>query len=205
MSRICKRGHASSALPGGRTAKRHCKECQRAYYAKWCAENRERLKVYNAKPERKVAKQVCDAKYRAKHLEQVKVGQAKYRAENIERIREYDAKRYRPPEHKVRRNAYSAKWQRENPGKHCSNQAARRARKLQQTCTCCNPKDVAALYTRAHARGFEVDHKQALRLGGLHCLKNLEVLTPAAHKFKTANWDIPLVAAVRKLKRHRDP
>jgi 5-methylcytosine-specific restriction endonuclease McrA len=64
--------------------------------------------------------------------------------------------------------------------------ARRRARKNSLRCTCCKYKDFLILYSAAKRSGKEVDHRIPLALGGRHCIKNLQALTVAEHKAKTA-------------------
>jgi 5-methylcytosine-specific restriction endonuclease McrA len=73
-----------------------------------------------------------------------------------------------------------------NPGKDLAKQARRRARKLNQICVCCMPADFGAIYWAGSLLGREVDHVLPLIDGGLHCCKNLQLLTPAEHRAKTA-------------------
>ena len=82
VSKVCKRGHASSALPGGRYPNGTCKECFKAHSAKWYAKNRERRKASNAKyyAENREQGKARNAKWRAKNLEQVMFNAAKARA-----------------------------------------------------------------------------------------------------------------------------
>jgi hypothetical protein len=65
-------------------------------------------------------------------------------------------------------------------------QAKRKARKLAQACACCAPEHFKVFYDTDWLGHFEVDHRIALALGGKHCAKNLQVLTPEQHKAKTA-------------------
>lgn len=60
--------------------------------------------------------------------------------------------------------------------------AARRARERGVLCTCCKPSDLIALYMQ-HGP-WELDHRKPMEIGGLHCLKNLQVLTYAEHMKK---------------------
>jgi len=41
-------------------------------------------------------------------------------------------------------------------------------------------------YKAAQLLSAEVDHRTPLAMGGAHCLKNLQILSPAAHRAKTA-------------------
>lgn len=50
---------------------------------------------------------------------------------------------------------------------------------------CCTEAQVADFYLRV-AVGFEVDHIAPLAQGGLHCLKNLQILTIEEHRVKTS-------------------
>lgn len=77
-------------------------------------------------------------------------------------------------------------WLNLNPHRHCEQAARRRARKRNQVCTCCSREEIAELYRAAQLTGGEVDHRIPLALGGMHCSKNMQVLTEAAHKAKTA-------------------
>jgi hypothetical protein len=74
----------------------------------------------------------------------------------------------------------------ENRAKTQARVVQRRARKQRQTCNCCEIKDFWPVYREASSRGFHVDHILALINGGLHCLHNLQILSPAEHQAKTA-------------------
>ena len=49
----------------------------------------------------------------------------------------------------------------------------RRARKLNQLCTCCNPNFVKDLDI---PEGYHIDHIQPLSKGGLHCRRNIQII-----------------------------
>lgn len=167
MAKICKRGHASSALPGGRWAGGACKECEKITATKRYAENPERKRASNAKWEQK-------------NPEHKKARFAKWAHENAERIRANAAKRYDPERQKVR----YAKWRAENPEKRRAGHARRRAAKLHQRCTCCEDWQINWFYDISIG---EVDHVIPLGLGGHHCAKNLMALTVEEHKKKTCS------------------
>jgi hypothetical protein len=177
-----------------------CKECKRARQAKWKRENPEREKAQQAKWKRENRERVkaYDAKRYAENREREKARQAKRYAENPEREKARQAKWQRDNPERV--NANSAKWRAAHPGKKNALTAKRRALKRAQTCTCCTPQQFADVYVQANKLGREVDHTKPLALGGLHCVKNLEGLTPAIHRFKTAECDIPRIAAARRAK-----
>ena len=63
--------------------------------------------------------------------------------------------------------------------------ARNRAKKVGQLCTCCKPGDFRAIYRKAQLQGGVVDHIVPYRQGGLHCAKNLQVMSPEAHREKT--------------------
>ncbi len=88
--------------------------------------------------------------------------------------------------HVVRKRATDRARYAADPGKDLARQAKRRARKLNQACTCCTSKDFLIVYKCAAIFDSEVDHRIPLHLGGLHCCKNLQILTKAEHTEKTA-------------------
>jgi 5-methylcytosine-specific restriction endonuclease McrA len=90
------------------------------------------------------------------------------------------------------------RWRLSNSEKHRANVARRKAMKLAQRCLCCTNADIQNVYAVAALCGADshVDHKVALRLGGLHCVKNLQPLTMSAHVEKTKQ-DNRLIADVR--------
>lgn len=100
------------------------------------------------------------------------------------------------------------RWRAENPDKVKANNAKRhwvalreinhrrRARKKNQVCTCCTPEDILSKFRRMPSH-YELDHIIPIAIGGLHCLKNLQALTPEAHKLKT-KADMKAIAAHRR-------
>lgn len=79
----------------------------------------------------------------------------------------------------------SARWQAANPAPSRVAAGRRRALIKQRTCACCTPASFRTLYQEAAEKGWEVDHAIPLCIGGLHCVKNLQLLTPEEHKRKT--------------------
>jgi len=94
--------------------------------------------------------------------------QASYRADDPERyanvIKQY--KQRHPDRVAVRQAASNAK---------------RRALLKERTCSCCDRDTFHSIYEFARIGGFHVDHILALSLGGMHCEKNLQLLTPEAN------------------------
>ena len=141
----------------------------------------------------------AERRYKAKHRARINARMAAKRLDPVFRQREAEqAERYRD-RNRAKVGTASAKWLRSHPEKVRAYAAHRRALKARQLCTCCERTAVDAVFNSAPP-GFEVDHKIALRLGGLHCLHNLQVLTEAAHLEKTKQ-DIKLIADVRWLER----
>jgi hypothetical protein len=66
-----------------------------------------------------------------------------------------------------------------------------------QRCECCSSKEITAYYKAAKAQGFQIDHIQPIKAGGLHCLKNFQMLTKEQHRIKT-KADFKLIAAFRR-------
>lgn len=92
-----------------------------------------------------------------------------------------------------------ARWCRENPEKHNAGNAQFRAQRVAQVCTCCTKKDLLVFYDTRWLGEFEVDHRVPLALGGLHCVRNLQALTPEQHRIKT-NLDVRIISQVRSKK-----
>jgi ferric-dicitrate binding protein FerR (iron transport regulator) len=70
--------------------------------------------------------------------------------------------------------------------KETANQNARRARQKSAVCSCCSREAFNRVYGIAMLVGHEVDHIQPLARGGLHCVKNLQIISREQHKEKTA-------------------
>jgi hypothetical protein len=82
----------------------------------------------------------------------------------------------------VRKNAA---YRAERPGMNPANVSYSRAKYAGLLCDCCKKEDFHAIYIEAADLGHEVDHRHPKHLGGLHCMKNLQILTKAAHKEKS--------------------
>jgi hypothetical protein len=85
-----------------------------------------------------------------------------------------------------------------NRGKYNARRAERERKfTVAQRCKCCGAKEFAQIYTIAHWCGAHVDHIKPLALGGPHCCKNLQILTVADHRKKTAK-DMRDIAQARR-------
>lgn len=151
-----------------------------------------------------------------KDPEQRKANARRYYIENRERLLERSKLYQRSIDHPAQRRANPDKYRagdwlrrQSDHGKLIADNARAKAKARGLLCTCCKPKDIVGLYRRAHEQGNHVDHKKARALGGLHCVKNLQILTPAEHAKKTT-LDRTLIAlagvgqsAPRKLRTDR--
>lgn len=127
---------------------------------------RERWNKYNAARQRKL--RAVDPAYRSK-----------VNAKNAARMR-----RERAADPKAFR-LRDAAWKRANRDKVYAAINARRAWQRGQRCTCCTYTTLQRIYVAARVLRAEVDHKKPLAMGGFHCRKNLQILSPAAHRVKT--------------------
>lgn len=91
-------------------------------------------------------------------------------------------------------------WAKAHPEKGRANEAKRRAMKLQQRCGCCTNEQFQAIFNSAVLCGHDVDHKIPLRLGGRHCVKNLQPLTELEHVEKTRTDNHVIADARRRSK-----
>ncbi|WP_347220237.1 HNH endonuclease signature motif containing protein [Chryseobacterium sp.] len=90
----------------------------------------------------------------------------------------------------VARNASRA-WQKRFPEKNCAKVVKRAADKLQRTPKWFEEDKVRAFYCNK-PEGLQVDHIIPLKgklVSGLHCLANLQYLTPFANKSKGNSFD----------------
>jgi len=83
-------------------------------------------------------------------------------------------------------------WYARNPSKVLATTRKYQATKKAATCECCQGEDAKAnfelVYAIGRKLGMHVDHVKPLAKGGLHCLKNLQYLTPTQNKRKGAKW-----------------
>jgi 5-methylcytosine-specific restriction endonuclease McrA len=95
-----------------------------------------------------------------------------------------------------KRKVVMRRWKKVNPAKVKADRASRRARVRKQKCQCCKFQAFVDLYATATLFDYEVDHIIPLALGGAHCLKNLQLLTPEEHLAKS-KVDIATIATAR--------
>jgi hypothetical protein len=140
---------------------------------KWRADNKAQTKAagaayYAANPDKVHA---ANNKWRAANPERVKAGGAAWRAAN-----------------KERKKAQNRAWVLANPGNATAILARRRAKILEQTCSCCAPWSFKFIYAQARALGMHVDHVKPLAKGGSHCLRNMVLLAPLDNMRKGAKY-----------------
>lgn len=189
----CKHGH----LAERKTSSRGCVECgrierrafiarypekEKAQITKWRASNLEKIRIY--REDNRGRQRITGAAWAEANRDHKLAKGAKWRATNRERHKKL-----------------IAAWNRKNPGKVKAKNARRRARKLNALCTCCTSREVAAVYIN-RPKGHDVDHIRALALGGLECVKNLQVLPRAVHRVKTTP-DLQAVATAKFLIREQ--
>ncbi len=167
------------------------------------------------------------AEYRKKNPEKIKAQNAAWYKNNPEKVRAYTKKRNKEncikhradakawkeknPE-KVRaiaRRCYlknrkkmlikGAAWLKSNPKRNAAYRAKRRALKKSQCCPCCSTTQIYDEFYLYAGKELEVDHIKPLVLGGLHCRRNLQLLTSEEHRKKTAQ-DLRLISQARRAK-----
>lgn len=122
-------------------------------------------------------------KYNATRQRNLRATDPEYRA----RVNRKNAARMRR-ERAINRDLFNARnraWKRANRDKVYAAINARRAWKRGQRCICCTYTTIQRIYIAARILRAEVDHKKPLAIGGFHCRKNLQILSPAAHRTKT--------------------
>jgi hypothetical protein len=171
IGRPCKRGYSGER----HTANRACVVCAAkastdfnvGYYQR----NKNQLKAKSAERYKEKRKEIRTAQneYGRKNRPLLTAQQQKWRDVNHEKYLEGVRRRYK-----------------NNPNVRAQvkqHTARRRASELK--CTCCTKGHFRTVYDAAELIGGEVDHILALALGGLHCTKNLQILSVGEHKEKT--------------------
>jgi hypothetical protein len=162
----------------------HAEE-QKAYIAKWRKDNPERLQ-FLADRRLKLHRDDIVAKskvYYEKNKERIAVRAKEYRKKNKEFI-----------------YASICRWKKANPARARAGKALRRLHEQVQRCECCTNAQLAEVYAKAVQGVHDVDHIVPLGLGGLHCVKNLQVLTKEEHKIKTTKDRAAIREYKKKLK-----
>lgn len=84
---------------------------------------------------------------------------------------------------KERRDKLHRKWVQDNRDNRSVTNAKYYAAKVAAKCDCCTPTEIKA-YRDSCPPGHEVDHIQALSVGGKHCLRNMQIIPAELNKMK---------------------
>jgi 5-methylcytosine-specific restriction endonuclease McrA len=153
---------------------------QRAKRAAYRQANLERLRERERK---------YQAAYRAAHPERVLEWSRKWWAAHPEAVARYaPGKKAWTAANRPKVNASNRRWKARNPAKVLSNCRLRQTRLAKALCSCCVPGDFEKVYVAARLAGMQVDHVRPLSKGGLHCVKNLQLLTAQANMSKGNRW-----------------
>lgn len=181
--KLCIHGHRSKRLVSNRSCYTCARPRTRAYQRnKWATDPAYRKRVY-ATSLVSLKRRLQDPVFRA-------------------RISAYVAARHRKrrlvdPLWAALENRKGANWRRLNRGAVNAYQTTRKALEKGSRCRCCSAHAIRVWYVEAARRGREVDHRKALKLGGRHCCKNFQLLTPLQHRVKTSR-DLRLIALERR-------
>ena len=123
-------------------------------------------------------------KYQDKNRDKCRADNAKWAAANPEKVlaKSRRARAANPQKHRDR----NKRWRLANKDKKYAQNARRRALERSRICDCCKTADFQAIYKAAQLIDCEVDHVKPLAAGGVHCVRNLQILSKAAHRAKTA-------------------
>lgn len=153
---------------------------------KWRAANPDKKR---AQAKRRYAKNRDKERERAARWQAANPGKkreytSRWRAANPDKKREYSSRWYAANRDKAL--AVGRLWDAANLDKRRARGSKRRALKRSQICDCCTTKQIADEFYFFIEHGVtEVDHVLPLAMGGLHCRKNLQLLTVLEHKAKT--------------------
>ena len=144
--------------------------CKNKQWAKGLCSNHYQKSRRNEDPENAKKAYQATKRWRAKHPEKLA-----------------ETQRIQHERHKVKINAYTAQWKRDNWGTYKSYLAARKNRLKQATPKWENLKEIEWIY-RHCPKGYHVDHIIPLNgknVCGLNCVENLQYLTAAENLRKS--------------------
>jgi 5-methylcytosine-specific restriction endonuclease McrA len=124
------------------------------------------------------------AKYKAANPDKAKAAVRLWQKAHPERQRA--ATRRWIAAHPQEQAAAARSWRRRNRAVIAAHAARRRAKHAAQACGCCQPWSFRFIYAQARALGMHVDHVKPLARGGLHCLRNMQLLAPVDNLRKGA-------------------
>lgn len=191
--RSCKRGHVAERY----TSSGVCVLCQHAKTSEWRSKNRDAIKQYNAawRSRNPIYSGDWYRKNIFRERERSRLNAAERRRKDPASVREYNKAWRRANALHARR--YDQMYAEQNRAARNERQSRRRVRQASQKCDCCSREEILSIYEVARERGMEVDHIVPLAIGGLHCAKNLQALSPQCHREKTSS-DIAKIAAHRQ-------
>jgi HNH endonuclease len=137
------------------------------YMRAWRAANREKVRAYNKK-------------WSAANPDKTRERDRRWTAANPDKIREKDLRRYASKGDAIRLRARL--WHQDNPGRN------HKIRRRGAACKCCALWSFKFIYAQGRALGMHVDHVKPLAKGGLHCLKNMQLLAPSDNLRKGARY-----------------
>ena len=191
--KTCLYGHDEERVTSSGT----CVACQAERTRLWREGNREHISEYNQKWRND--NPGYGRQYYADNLEKersrVRCYARNRREGSPQAVREYNRQWRESNADWVKK--YRRKYAEKNLHVYRESQSRRRARKRNQVCDCCTPRDIRQVYFNAKMMGCEVDHVEPLALGGLHCRHNLQLLTPKDHKEKTRS-DMARIADAKR-------
>lgn len=172
----CKRGGTAGRDKSGHCICDACKEfnkkgpvtdAQKAYYAEWRRNNKEKCASYSRK-------------WIEENSEQRKAIVSRWRSRNPEKVAAMNARG-------------GKKWAANNPGKRMASVRARQLSKIQRTPSWANLQEIARIYeesariTDESGVKHEVDHIYPLQgetVSGLHVHQNLQIITRTENRSK---------------------
>lgn len=182
MAKTCPKCGSTDRTKDGR----RCRPCRNAYM----------LELAKKNPERTAA---AKARWYEKNKDHAKQVAAAWKENNSEKLKEYQERNRET--FRARSNA----WTKANQQRHRDNMrvctAKRRARKYSATPAWANTDAISAIYAEARRLSeetgipHEVDHIVPLQgelASGLHCEANLQILTAAANRSKSNNFEVQL-------------
>ena len=179
MEKICPKCGSLDRTKNGK----RCRPCFNAYMLALSKKNAERVAA-------------AKARWYEKNREHAKSVAKAWKENNPERLKEYQERN-----RNVSRDRSNA-WTKANPQRHRDNMrvsaAKRRACKYSSTPAWSNLAAISAIYAEARRLSeetgilHEVDHiipLQGKLVSGLHCESNLQILTTAANRSKSNNFE----------------
>jgi len=94
------------------------------------------------------------------------------------------------PRNADRRREACRRWAQTHPARNAAKAARYRRLSRDQRCACCPPAEFEPIYDFARAAGLSVDHIRPIAAGGLHCTRNLQLMTAELNSSKGARYAV---------------